>query len=160
MKTLAKTLGLTFPGGFEKIRKEDLGRDLKKKRVFIERKGIGDRSNVSSIITNGMLSDDGPKKSLSATEWMNIHVALTLQLKDALKGTTTPCKMPGYGIGLVYQQLSDHFLMQETEVKSEQNDKRNGMTGNLTFPCVACGINFKLRKEPEIHRRRNMGTVE
>ena len=75
---------LCMLGGFEKIRKEDLGRDLKRKRVFIERKGIGDRSNVSSIITNGMLSEDGPKKSLSATEWMNIHVALTLQLKAGL----------------------------------------------------------------------------
>ena len=34
---------------------------------------------------------------VSATDRMNLHVSMTLQLKDAAAGTSVPCKMPGCG---------------------------------------------------------------
>lgn len=45
-----------------------------------------------------------------ATERMNMHVSLTLQLKDAPSGTTATCKMPNCGAEVIIDNLF-YFLI-------------------------------------------------
>lgn len=87
----------------------------------------------------------------SITDRMNMHVSMTLQLKDAPIGTTATCNMPHCGAEVTHEQLSDHFLVHET------TDGINISENPDSFPCVACGISFKHRKELDTHTKIKHG---
>ena len=70
---------------------------------------------------------------------------MTLQLKDCPAGTTVGCKMPNCGAQVSYDQLSSHFLAHETSATGDNSP--------VSFPCVACGVNFKLRRELDSHTK-------
>ena len=76
---------------------------------------------------------------------MNLHVSMTLELKDCPPGTTVACKMPRCGAQVSYDQLSSHFLAHETSARGDNSP--------VCFPCVACGVNFKLRRELDSHTK-------
>ena len=106
---------------------------------------------------------------VSATDRMNMHVSMTLKLKDAPSGTTAICKMPNCGdqvtnysasvpysicfffFQVTYEQLSEHFLAHET------CDGARESSGPVSFPCVACGISFKYRRQLDIHTKNKHG---
>ena len=113
---------------------------------------------------------------MSATDRMNLHVSMTLQLKDAAAGTSVPCKMPGCGaqvrdcreslyletfetklctIQVTYDQLKDHFLAHETSAGAGGE----AGPGAVSFPCVACGLSFSRRSELDTHTRTKHGQV-
>jgi len=99
---------------------------------------------------NKIKSDENPKVPATssaclsvranANDRMEIHVSMSLQLKDAPNGTTATCKMPNCGAEVTYEQLAEHFFAHETA------DSKNELIGPIAFPCVACGLNFKLQK--------------
>ena len=76
---------------------------------------------------------------------MNHHISMTLQLKDCPAGTRVGCKMPNCGAQVSYDQLSSHFLAHETSATGDNSP--------VSFPCVACGLNFKWRRELESHTK-------
>jgi len=96
-------------------------------------------------------SSSSPVTKASATDRMNMHVSMTLQLKDAPSGTTALCKMPNCGEQVTYEQLSEHFLAHET------CDGARDSSGPVSFPCVACGISFKYRRQLDIHTKNKHG---
>ena len=51
---------------------------------------------------------------------------------------------------MTYEQLSDHFLVHETSDVTNSN-------APISFPCVACGLNFKYRRELESHTKNKHG---
>ena len=53
--------------------------------------------------------------------------------------------MPSCGAQVSYDQLSAHFLAHETSATGQESP--------VSFPCVACGVNFKLRRELDSHTK-------
>ena len=188
MKAIVKMLGLKFPGGFDR---EILAKGSvpPTTNLFqlpetspgpIARPRPGPKSKRP--LYRGQNESPTPKKAkssspspapvatkVSATERMNLHIAMTLQLKDAAQGTSLPCKMPGctaqvreiqkyyflltlpFSFQVTYEQLSSHFLAHENSATmGEENTP-------VSFPCVACGINFKNRRELDSHTKIKHG---
>jgi len=181
LKSIVKMLGLTFPGGFERVimtqsdsaltaTPDDTSNQTQTaNNVTIKRPHPPSPPQESkkprpspanrprpSPANRHILTKPSPttvKASATdrATERMNMHVSLTLQLKDAPSGTTATCKMPNCGAEVTYEQLSDHFLLHET------SDNSNESNTPISFPCVACGVNFKYRRELESHTKNKHG---
>ena len=184
LKSIVKMLNLTFPGGFERVvltgneappppypstsakpvpvkRPRHSSPPHEPKKTRPNPPASGSAQNLPIV------NKTSPPAKANATDRMNMHVSMTLQLKDAPSGTTTTCKMPNCGaevIGLLsrcifsnphlqvtYEQLSTHFLVHET------SDLTNETNGPVSFPCVACGINFKYRRELDTHTKNKHG---
>jgi len=167
IKSAVKMLGLEFRGGFEKVKSlpgwkkysSTKRPSLAPSPVESKRPKLPNRDNsVMDTVSNNTI--------VTATERMNMHVALTLELKDAPRDKTAPCKMPGCGLLVTYEQLSEHFLKHETEDIKELKPKTvvNGQTAvngqAVPFPCVACGINFRFRRELDTHTKRKHGAAD
>jgi len=162
LKNIVKMLNLTFPGGFERVVGSKVPPPYPypsptKKQVVVKRprelSPSIDTKKLRATTDSGtavMSSKASPPTKASATDRMNMHVSMTLLLKDAPTGSTATCKMPQCGAEVTYEQLSDHFLVHET------SDGNSG-DGSLSFPCVACGISFKYRKELDIHTKNKHG---
>jgi len=154
LKSIVKMLNLTFPGGFERVLLS--GNEVPAPypsptpKTSVKRARESSPSAVDfkkSRTTNFDVSSHSNK--VSATDRMNMHVSMTLQLKDSPSGTTATCNMPQCGAEVTYEQLSDHFLIHETSDGTIEN--------RSSFPCVACGISFKLRKELDTHTKNKHG---
>jgi len=168
LKSIVKMLNLTFPGGFERVvltgneappppypstsmkpvtvkRPRPSSPPHEPKKTRPNPPASGSDQNLPTV------SKTSPPTKASATDRMNMHVSMTLQLKDAPSGTTATCKMPSCGAEVTYEQLSAHFLVHET------SDLTNETNGPVSFPCVACGINFKYRRELDTHTKNKHG---
>ena len=109
LKSIVKMLNLTFPGGFERdvltgseipalYPSPELKPSLKRSRQLSPRFGDPKKARSSNITTSN---------KTSATDRMNMHVSMTLQLKDAPIGTTATCNMPHCGAEVA---LYLHFI--------------------------------------------------
>ena len=114
MKAIVKMLGLKFPGGFERniLAKGSVPPTTNLFQVPDTspspsvRPRPGPKSKRPLDRSRSPSESPTPKKAkssspapvvtkVSATERMNLHISMTLQLKDAAHGTSIPCKMPG-----------------------------------------------------------------
>eukprot|EP00092_Neocalanus_flemingeri_P039578 GFUD01043099.1.p1 GENE.GFUD01043099.1~~GFUD01043099.1.p1 ORF type:complete len:1056 (-),score=199.66 GFUD01043099.1:173-3037(-) len=171
LKSIVKMLGLTFPGGFERVIMSKGDSEppeatpistVKSVPIAIKRphhspphqESKKPRPSPPNRPTLNLPMSSKPTPVLSkasATDRMNMHVSMTLQLKDAPSGTTATCKMPNCGAEVTYEQLSDHFLVHET------SDRSSDTNTPISFPCVPCGVNFKFRRELESHTKNKHG---
>ena len=170
MKTIVKMLGLKFPGGFDRQLLSKGGAEVNCSTFRVEapspalspRGAEKERSPVSvgrkrsrtassdAVTSSGKKSRQSQSPSkMSATDRMNLHVSMTLELKDSPAGTTIACKMPSCGAQLSLEQLASHFLAHETSANVEVSP--------VSFPCAACGVTFKSRPELDSHTKLTHG---
>jgi len=178
LKSIVKMIDLKFPGGFERVelatnevprtKPNSINKQSSLKRPRTpspeksppsaiprqkipkkdsETNGNRQAANIPTLPSN----TSSASKKVSATDRMNMHVSMTLQLKDAPSGTTALCKMPDCGAQVTYQQLSEHFLGHETF------DNAKDTSGPVPFPCVACGISFRYRRQLDFHTKNKHG---
>ena len=99
LKSIVKMLSLTFPGGFERVVLS--GREVPALYPSPELKPTLKRTRQLSPPSvdpkKARGSDLNISNNTSATDRMNMHVSMTLQLKDAPIGTTATCNMPHCG---------------------------------------------------------------
>jgi len=116
--------------------------------------GTNSMHKSNNAATSPRLPTVAPEKvslvKASATDRMHMHVSMTLQLKDQPSGTTALCKVPNCGAKVTYEQLSEHFLAHETADGKDSD-------GPVSFPCAACGISFRYRRELDTHAKNKHG---
>ena len=162
LKRIVKMLDFQFNGGFERVQMTGASKiPLYPTQVTSKTSLKRPRYQESTMEAKKIKSDENPKVPTTssaglsvranANDRMEIHVSMSLQLKDAPNGTTATCKMPNCGAEVTYEQLAEHFFAHETA------DSKNELIGPIAFPCVACGLNFKYRRELDSHTKSKHG---
>ena len=112
MKAIVKMLGLKFPGGFERnilakgsvppstnlfqVPDTSPGPSVRPRPGPKSKRPLDRSQSESPTPKKAKSSSPAPVATkVTATERMNLHISMTLQLKDAAQGTSIPCKMPG-----------------------------------------------------------------
>ena len=141
MKSIVKMLDLKFPGGFDRsilakgsvpptTQLFQVSDSVVEKPNGLKRAHESRSPSVSSAAKKTRVESRGScapaTRVVSATERMNVHVSMTLELKDAAPGTSVKCKMPDCGAEVTYDQLSNHFLAHETSASTDNTSSSPG----------------------------------